>query len=59
MINQIIDNTSIVNSKDVNNTSIAPIKNETNTQKFKSVVVEVKEPKAFINNSAALGKSTI
>ena len=51
---QLIDNTSIVNSKDVNNTSIAPIKNETNTQKLKSAVVEVKEPKAF-NNSAALG----
>ena len=52
---QLIDNTSIVNSKDVNNTSIAPIKNETNTQKLKSAVVEVKEPKAFNNNSAALG----
>lgn len=52
---QLIDNTSIVNSKDVNNTSIAPIKNETNTQKLKSAVVEVKEPKIFINNSATLG----
>lgn len=51
---QLIDNTSIVNLKDVNNTSIDPIKNETNTQKFKSAVVEVREPKAFINNSVAL-----
>lgn len=51
---QLIDNTSIVNLKDVNNTSIDPIKNETNTQKFKSEVVEVIEPKAFINNSVAL-----
>lgn len=51
---QLLDNTSIVNSNDENNTSIAPIKNETNTQKIESAVVGVGEPKTFINNSVAL-----
>ena len=52
---QLIDNTSFVNSNDQNNTSIAPIINKTNTQKLKSAVVEVGDPIEFINNSAALG----
>ena len=51
---QLLDNTSIVNSNDIKNTSIAPIKNVTNTQKIESAVVEVGEPKTFINNSVGL-----
>ena len=51
---QLLDNTSIVNSNDIKNTSIAPIKNVTDTQKIESAVVEVGEPKTFINNSVAL-----
>lgn len=50
---QLVDNTSIVNSNNENNTSIAPIKNVTDTQKIESAVVEVGEPKTFINNSVA------
>jgi hypothetical protein len=52
---QLIDNTSFVNFNDETNTSIAPIKNETNTQKLKSAVVAVGEPVEFTINSAALG----
>lgn len=52
---QIIDNTSFVNFNDEINTSIAPIKNETNTQKLKSAIVAIGESKGDINESVASG----
>lgn len=47
---QLLDNTSIVNSNDIKNTSITPIKDKTDNQKSQSVVVETVKHKEGINN---------